>query len=54
MKAKTLFPIRLKILLATPEAKRNMAAFLELGGQTRAGEARMGDLCAELGRATSD
>ena len=42
-----------QILLTTPEAKRNMTKFLETGGQTREGEARMGDLCAELGRVTS-
>jgi enoyl-CoA hydratase/carnithine racemase len=30
-------------------AHRNMARFLELGGQTRAGETRMGELTAELG-----
>ena len=43
-----------QVLLATPEAKRNMTKFLELGGQTREGEARMGDLCGELGRVTQD
>ena len=26
-----------------------MARFLEIGGQTRDGELRMGELCAELG-----
>ena len=39
-------------LLRTDEAKANMTRFLEIGGQTREGELRMGDLCAELG--TSD
>ncbi|MEM6663669.1 MAG: enoyl-CoA hydratase/isomerase family protein [Pseudomonadota bacterium] len=38
------------ILLRTPEAKANMARFMEIGGQTREGELRMGDLCAELGQ----
>lgn len=42
-----------QVLLSTPEAKRNMTKFLEIGGQTREGEARMGELCAELGRVTS-
>ncbi len=37
------------ILLRTPEAKANMARFLEIGGQTREAERRMGALCAELG-----
>lgn len=36
-------------LLRTPEARRNMAKFLELGGQTREAELRMGELNAELG-----
>lgn len=39
-----------RVLLGTEEAARNMARFLETGGQTRAGEMRMGDLCGELGR----
>jgi enoyl-CoA hydratase/carnithine racemase len=30
-------------------AKLNMRKFLEIGGQTREGELRMGDLAAELG-----
>ena len=38
------------ILLRTPEAKANMARFMEIGGQTREGELRMGELCAELGQ----
>ncbi|MEM7060177.1 MAG: enoyl-CoA hydratase/isomerase family protein [Pseudomonadota bacterium] len=42
-----------QVLLASPEAKHNMAKFLEIGGQTREGEARMGELCAELGRVAS-
>ena len=36
-------------LLRTEPAQRNMARFLEIGGQTREGELRMGELCAELG-----
>ena len=43
-----------QVLLSLPESKRCMAKFLELGGQTREGEARMGDLCAELGLATRE
>ena len=35
--------------LRTDGAKRNMRKFLEIGGQTREGELRMGDLCRELG-----
>jgi enoyl-CoA hydratase/carnithine racemase len=35
-------------LLRTPEAQRGMRRFLERGGQTRAGELRLGALCAEL------
>jgi enoyl-CoA hydratase/carnithine racemase len=35
-------------LLRTPEAQRAMRRFLERGGQTRAGEQRLGALCAEL------
>ena len=35
-------------LLRTPEAQRAMRRFLERGGQTRAGELRLGALCAEL------
>ncbi|MEM9062121.1 MAG: enoyl-CoA hydratase/isomerase family protein [Pseudomonadota bacterium] len=38
-----------QVLLQTPEARRNMARFLEIGGQTREGELAMGDLCARLG-----
>ncbi len=36
--------------LRTPGAKRNMRKFLEIGGQTREGELRMGDLAGELGQ----
>lgn len=36
-------------LLRTDEARRNMQRFLEIGGQTRDGERRMDELCAELG-----
>ena len=35
-------------LLRTPEAQRAMRRFLERGGQTRAGELRLGALCTEL------
>ena len=35
--------------LRTQGAQRNMRRFLEVGGQTAAGEMRVGDLCAELG-----
>jgi enoyl-CoA hydratase/carnithine racemase len=35
-------------LLRTPEAQRALRRFLERGGQTRAGERRLGALCAEL------
>lgn len=38
-----------QVLLQTPEARRNMARFLEIGGQTHASEMRMSDLCGELG-----
>ena len=34
--------------LRTPEAPAAMRRFLELGGQTRDAELRMGDLCAEI------
>ncbi len=43
-----------QVLLQTPDAKRNMAKFLEIGGQTHEGEMRMGELCAELGASTRD
>jgi enoyl-CoA hydratase/carnithine racemase len=33
----------------TQGAQRNMKKFLEIGGQTRDGELRVGELCAELG-----
>ncbi len=36
-------------LLRTNEAQRNMQRFLEIGGQTRNGELRINELCAELG-----
>lgn len=39
-----------QVLLSSPEARRNMTRFLEIGGQTRQGEARMGDLCGKLAR----
>jgi len=35
--------------IRTDGARRNMARFLEIGGQTRDGELRIGDLNAELG-----
>jgi enoyl-CoA hydratase/carnithine racemase len=37
-------------LIRDPDARRNMTRFLEIGGQTRDGELRVGDLNAELGR----
>ncbi|MFY0611181.1 MAG: enoyl-CoA hydratase/isomerase family protein [Hyphomicrobiaceae bacterium] len=37
-------------LLRTDDARANMQRFLEIGGQTRDGELRMDQLCAELGR----
>ena len=36
-------------LLRTDEARRNMQRFLDIGGQTREGELRMDELCAQLG-----
>ena len=36
-------------LLRTPQAKRNMQRFLDIGGQTPAGEREMGELCRKLG-----
>jgi len=36
-------------LIRTPEAQRNMARFLEIGGQTREGELRVAELGGELG-----
>ncbi len=36
-------------LLRNDSARRNMQRFLELGGQTRAAELAMGELCARLG-----
>jgi enoyl-CoA hydratase/carnithine racemase len=36
-------------LLRTEGAARNMRKFLEIGGQTREGELRVGELCAQLG-----
>ena len=36
-------------LLRTEGAARNMRKFLQIGGQTREGELRVGELCAELG-----
>ncbi|MEL6999578.1 MAG: enoyl-CoA hydratase/isomerase family protein [Pseudomonadota bacterium] len=38
-----------QVLMQTPEARKNMARFLEIGGQTREGERAMGDLCGRLG-----
>ena len=37
-------------LLRTDGAQTNMRRFMELGGQTREGEMRVGELNAELGR----
>jgi enoyl-CoA hydratase/carnithine racemase len=39
-------------LLRTEDARRNMARFLELGGQTRDGELRVNELSAEVGKST--
>jgi enoyl-CoA hydratase/carnithine racemase len=36
-------------LLRTEGAARNMRKFLEIGGQTREGELKVGELCAQLG-----
>jgi enoyl-CoA hydratase/carnithine racemase len=36
-------------LVRTPEAQANMRRFLKIGGQTREGELRMGELCERLG-----
>ncbi|MBT3532320.1 MAG: enoyl-CoA hydratase/isomerase family protein [Rhodospirillaceae bacterium] len=36
-------------VLRTDTARANMQRFLEIGGQTREGELRMNELCAELG-----
>ena len=41
-------------LLRTGEAQRNMRRFLEIGGQTRDGELRVGDLGGELGERAGD
>lgn len=38
-------------VLRSPGAQENMRRFLKIGGQTREGELRMGELCRELGRA---
>ncbi|MEM7423062.1 MAG: enoyl-CoA hydratase/isomerase family protein [Pseudomonadota bacterium] len=38
------------VLLRSPDARANMARFLEIGGQTREGEAQMGVLCRRLGQ----
>lgn len=37
-------------VLRTPEAHRNMQRFMELGGQTRAGELRVAELSGEVAR----
>jgi len=37
-------------LLRTEGAQSNMRKFMDIGGQTREGELRMGELCAELGK----
>jgi enoyl-CoA hydratase/carnithine racemase len=37
-------------LIRTQEGKRNMARFLEIGGQTRAGELNVADLSGQLGK----
>ncbi|MDA1098212.1 MAG: enoyl-CoA hydratase/isomerase family protein [Proteobacteria bacterium] len=41
-------------LLRTDTARTNMQRFLEIGGQTREGELRMNELCAELGETPQD
>ena len=40
--------------LRTDAARTNMQRFLDIGGQTRAGELRMNELCAELGENAQD
>ena len=37
-------------LLRTPDAAPAMQSFLDIGGQTREGETRMGQLAGEIGR----
>lgn len=37
-------------VMRTPQAQKNMRRFLELGGQTREGELRVGELSAEVAR----
>ncbi len=39
-------------LMPTESARRNMRRFLEIGGQTRDGELRVGELTAQLGAST--
>lgn len=39
---------RFRRLMASPESVRNIGAFLDLGGETREGETRMGDLLGEV------
>jgi hypothetical protein len=41
-------------LLRTDAARTNMRRFLEIGGQTREGELRVNELCAELGNDVQD
>jgi enoyl-CoA hydratase/carnithine racemase len=41
-------------VLRTDAAQSNMQRFLEIGGQTREGELRMNELCAELGETSHD
>ncbi|MCH9671251.1 MAG: enoyl-CoA hydratase/isomerase family protein, partial [Gammaproteobacteria bacterium] len=41
-------------LMRTEDAKRNMSRFMELGGQTREGELRIGELNAALGKKDGD
>lgn len=41
-------------LMRTDGAQRNMRRFLEIGGQTRDGELRVGALAGELGQSASD
>lgn len=39
-----------QLLMRTPDAQRNMARFLEAGGQTRDGELNVGELSKRLGK----
>ena len=41
-------------LMRTEPARRNMQRFMDIGGQTREGELRMDELCAELGNESNE